>query len=226
MIAVAPGPGLARLFREAGCAAVVNGGPTMNPSVGQLLEAAQATGAAEVILLPNDKNIIVAAQQAARGVAAQQAAGGAAPGAPRLRVALTRSVPQGVAAALAFNPERPADDNLAAMQAALERVVTVEVTQAIRDARIGGVRAAAGQYLGLVDGQLQVAAATAEEALLAALAQAGLSPDKIVTLYWGEGATQAQAMAAQQALEDATPGLQVEVAQGGQPHYPYLASVE
>ncbi|MSQ17218.1 MAG: DAK2 domain-containing protein [Dehalococcoidia bacterium] len=217
MIAVAPGAGLARLFRENGCAAVINGGPTMNPSVGQLLEAAKATGASEVILLPNDKNIIVAAQQAA---------GGAGPGMPRLRVALTRSVPQGVAAALAFNPARSLEDNLAAIQEALGRVVTVEVTRAIRDARIGGVRAAVGQYIGLEDGQLQVAAATAEEALLAALAQAGLSADKIVTLYWGEGATEAQALAARRTLESQTPGLQVDVAEGGQPHYPYLASVE
>jgi dihydroxyacetone kinase-like predicted kinase len=214
LVAVAPGPGLARLFREAGCAAVVNGGPTMNPSVGQLLEAAQATGAAEVILLPNDKNIIVAAQQAA-------GASGV-----RLRVTPTRSVPQGVAAALAYNPEQSVEHNLQAMQEALGRVGTVEVTRAIRNASVGGVRAAAGQYIGLVDGTLRVAAQSAEAALLAALAQTGLTSEQVVTIYWGEGATEEQAMEAQRALEDQTPGLQVEVVPGGQPHYPYLASVE
>jgi len=214
LVAVAPGPGLARLFQEAGCAAVVNGGPTMNPSVGQLLEAARATGAEEVILLPNDKNIIVAAQQAI-----------GAPGL-NLRVAPTRSVPQGVAAALAFNPEEPAERNLAAMQQALESVTTVEVTRAIRDASIGGVTARAGQCIGLVDGVLRVAADTPNEALLAALAQAGLAADKVVTIYWGEGAAQAQAQEAAQALQARTPGLEVQVVPGGQPHYPYLASVE
>ena len=214
VVAVAPGEGLARLFRENGCAAVVSGGQTMNPSTLQLLEAAQVAGAGDVIILPNNKNIVAAAEQVA-GV-----------GNGRLHVIPSCTVPQGVAALLAFNPEEPLEQNLKAMREVLGTVTTVEVTQAVRATTVGGVKVSTGQYLGLLEEQLAAAGESPEMALRSALAQAGLSNDQVVTVYWGADTSQEQAEAVQHALEEQTPGIQVDLVYGGQPHYHYLASVE
>ena len=214
VVAVAPGEGLARLFRENGCAAVVSGGQTMNPSTLQLLEAAQVAGAWDVIILPNNKNIVAAAEQVA----------GVENG--RLHVVPSCTVPQGVAALLAFNPEEPLEQNLKAMREVLGTVTTVEVTQAVRATTVGGVKVSTGQYLGLLEEQLAAAEESPEMALRSALAQAGLSNDQVVTVYWGADTSQEQAEAVRHALEDQTPGIQVDLLYGGQPHYHYLASVE
>jgi dihydroxyacetone kinase-like predicted kinase len=188
----------------------------MNPSVRQILETAGRSGGEDIIVLPNNKNIIVAAEQAAR----------VASGGRRLHVVASRSVPQGIAALLAFNPEESLEHNLAAMRSALEQVVTVEVTRAVRETAVGDLAVPAGQFIALVDGQLNASGATAEGALFCALTQAGLAEDAVVTLYWGSGSTQQQAEAAANRLEGDNPGIEVEVVCGGQPHYPYLASVE
>ena len=214
VVAVAPGEGLARLFRENGCAAVVSGGQTMNPSTLQLLEAAQVAGAGDVIILPNNKNIVAAAEQVA----------GVENG--RLHVVPSCTVPQGVAALLAFNPEEPLEQNLKAMREVLGTVTTVEVTQAVRATTVGGVKVSTGQYLGLLEEQLAAAGESPEMALWSALAQAGLSNDQVVTVYWGADTSQEQAEAVRHALEEQTPGIQVDLVYGGQPHYHYLASVE
>jgi uncharacterized protein len=216
VVAVAPGEGLDRLFREAGCAAVISGGQTMNPSVQQIMAAVQQTGAAEVIVLPNNKNIVVAAEQAASN---------AGPG-RSLWVVPSRTVPQGVAAMLAFNAAEPLEPNLQRMRAALSEVATVEVTRAVRDVMVGDLSVVAGQYIGVVDGELRVTEATAEAALCAALDAVGLSPDSVVTLFWGAEATQELAENVAHGLGEERPGIQVDVVYGGQPHYPYLASVE
>ena len=195
---------------------MIRGGQTMNPSVGHIMGAVEESNAKEVVILPNNKNIIVAAEQAAQGET----------GGRTLKVIPTRSVPQGVAALLAFNPEESFERNLQTMEAAFADVVTIEVTQAIRDTDVGGVSVVTGQFIGLIDGELVVADKTAEAALLGALAKAPLSGDLVVTLYWGVDATQIGAEEVAVELEKQNPGLQVDVAHGGQHHYPYLASVE
>jgi hypothetical protein len=214
VVAVATGPGLARLFQENGAAQVVDGGQTMNPSVRQLLDAAEASGAGPVILLPNNENIVAAAGQAAAGANS------------RIHLVPSRTVPQGVAALLAFNPEESLERNLRAMREAVASVVTIEVTRAMRSTAIGGVRVSAGHYLGLRDGQLSATGETPEKALKTALAQVGLSKDQVVTLYRGADSQQEEAEAVRRQLEEETPGIQVDLVFGGQPHYPYLASVE
>ena len=214
--AVVPGDGLAQIFRQAGCASVIRGGQTMNPSVRQILEAAERSGGQDIIILPNNKNIVVAAEQAAH----------AAPGNRRLHVLATRSVPQGMAALLAFNSEESVEHNLAAMRSAMEAVVTVEVTRAVRDTSIGELPVPEGQFIALADGQLMASGGTAEVALRCVLAQVGLPDDPVVTLYWGNGSTQERAEAVAGELRKDYPGIQVEVVHGGQPHYPYLVSVE
>ncbi len=216
LVAVAPGDGLAQLFRDSGCAAVVSGGQTMNPSVAQLVNAAAAASSREVILLPNNKNVAITATQAAeRENDAQQ-----------LYVVPTRTVAQGVAAALAFNAQLPAAANLQAMQNAVAAVVSIEVTRAVRDTTLDGVAVAEGDYMGLVEGDLAVVQDTPEAALLSALSGVGITDDHIVTLYRGLDTAPEQAELIARQIEEQTPGIQVDLVYGGQPHYPYFAAVE
>ncbi len=185
----------------------------MNPSVQQIIDAAQATGANDVIVLPNNGNVILAAEQAA---AAE----------PTIHVVPTKSVPQGVTALLAFNPEAPWQENMESMTGSLDEVTSIEVATAVRGASIGGVEVLEGQYIGMLEGQLVVADDDPEQALLLTLNLAGLSGDAIVTIYCGELKTSDDAGLVTSGLEDAFPGIQVDLIEGGQPHYLYLASIE
>ncbi len=213
VVAVSQGEGLARLFQDAGCAAVVSGGQTMNPSVQEILHAAGAAGAGDTIVLPNNSNVVATAEQSAAAN-------------PGLHVVSSRSVPQGVAAILAFNPEEPLERNLEAMGRALEAVVTIEVTQAVRAATVEGKLVEAGQYIGLLEGELATSGESAETALKAALDRIVHSEEQIITLFQGEDASPALAGDLRRQLEEETPGIQVDLIYGGQPHYHYLASVE
>jgi hypothetical protein len=216
VVAVAPGEGLARLFREAGCAAVIRGGQTMNPSVRHILDAAESTGSGSIIVLPNNPNVVATAEQAA----SPSAEG------PSLQVVPSRSVPQGVAAILAFNPEESLERNLRAMGEALAAVASIEVTVAVRATTVGGLPVAAGQFISLLEGALVTSGDSPEAALEAALERVGLSSGQVVTLYWGQDTRPEAAEAVQRWLESRAPGIQVDLVDGGQPHYHYLASVE
>ena len=213
IVAVVSGDGLDGLFRDTGCSAVVSGGQTMNPSVQQLLDSADATRANSVILLPNNGNIVAVAQQAASRD-------------PRLHVVPSRSIPQGIAALLAFNSISSLEDNLEGMGRAIAEVTSVEVTTAVRDTTVNGFAVRQGQRLALTNGEIVAADDSPEKALLGALRQIGLASGSLVTLYLGEEANRSDAeeMAAQ--LEQETPEIQVDLIFGGQPHYHYLASVE
>ncbi len=212
VVAVAPGDGLAQTLRSLG-AVVVSGGPTMNPSARQLLEAIEAAPAQEVIVLPNDKNIVLTAEQAA-GMSGK-----------RVKVLHTVTVPQGIAALLAFGPSRDLEENARAMEEAAASVRTIEVTRSIRDVRIGDLQVKEGDYIALVDGELKVKAESAEAALRGALDTLDGS-EGLLTLYYGADVKEAQAQALAESLQQERHGLEVEVVYGGQPHYPYLASLE
>ena len=213
IVAVVSGEGLDGLFRDTGCSGVVTGGQTMNPSVQQLLDSADATGANSVILLPNNGNVVSVAQQAASRD-------------PRLHVVPSHSIPQGIAALLAFNSANPLADNLDAMSEAMPEVISVEVTTAVRDTTINGLAVLQGQCLALTDGEIVAADDSPEKALLGALRQIGPDSGSLVTVYLGQQANppDADEMAAQ--IRTETSDIQVEVIYGGQPHYHYLASVE
>ena len=185
----------------------------MNPSVQQILDAARDTGAGDVIVLPNNSNIILTAEQAA---AAE----------PSIHVVPTKSVPQGVAALLAFNPEAQWQENVEAMTAVLSEVASVEVTAAVRDVELNGVEVTEGQYIALLDDQLVTAVESPELALRFTLELAELSGDAIVSIYYGAGKTASDAQPVAAELEVAFPGIQVDLIEGGQPHHQYLASVE
>ena len=216
VVAVAAGPGLAALFRDAGCAAIIPGGQTLNPSAAEILAAAREAGVGDVIVLPNNDNVILTAEQAAA----------ADTGAIRLHVVPTRSMPQGTAAMVDFNPVLSAADNLAKMEAARRAVTTLEVAPAVRDSVVDGQAVAAGRFMAIKDGTLAALGDTAESALRDALPLCDVRDYSIVTLYRGADATADATAALQERLAAEYPGADVEVYAGGQPHYPYLVSVE
>jgi dihydroxyacetone kinase-like predicted kinase len=164
-------------------------------------------------VLPNNSNVVLAAEQAAEAEAF-------------LHVIPTKSVPQGVAAMFAFNPEGPWQENVAAMTAAISEIASVEVTAAVRGVKIGGIEVKEGQYIGLLEGKLVTAEESAQRALRTALDLAGLSGDAIVTIYFGAGCSPSDAQSVADALESDHPGIQVDIIDGGQPHHQFLASVE
>ena len=213
VVAVVNGSGLSQLFQDAGCTSIIGGGQTMNPSVGAILDAVATSGAEQTIVLPNNVNVVAAAEQAAEAN-------------PALHVVPTRSLPQGVSALLAFNPEESLEHNLSAMKDTLDAIVTIEVTQAVRDTTTNGTTVAAGQYIALQENELATWADTPEGALRSAMERTVRSKDQVITVFRGEDAEEESAEELRRQLEQATPGIQVDLVYGGQPHYPYLASVE
>ena len=226
VVAVAWGEGSVQLFQGLGCA-TIPGGQTMNPSTSEMLDAAKATGARDVIILPNNSNIVPAARQAA--VVAEGADQEA-----RLHVVPSRTLPQGVAAILAFNPEGELQGNLESMEQALATVKTIEVTRAVRQATLSGMAVSKGQYIGLLEGELVAAGESPYSALQQAFSKAAFGGEpqdqpvrhEILTLYWGSDMQEDQATAAAAQLQELIPGVAVEVVYGGQPHYHYIASLE
>jgi hypothetical protein len=213
-VAVASGDGLADVFRSVGCSQVVSGGPTMNPSTRDILDAIEACSTQDVVVLPNDKNIIMSAQQAAEMTE------------KRVRVVKSRSVPQGLAALLAVNPEHDLDENAEAMDEALPLVRTIEITHAVRSTSINGVRVQEGETIAIVDDKLTLSAATAEEAALGSLRDLVSAETSLITLYFGGGVREPVAAALAARLREELPGHEVEVVYGGQPHYQYIISLE
>jgi DAK2 domain fusion protein YloV len=214
VVAVAAGDGLARVFQSLGVGAVVQGGQTMNPSTQDLLDAVEKLPAERAILLPNNSNIILAAEQA-RSLSKKPVA-----------VIPTQFIPQGIAALFALNYQADFEANVAAMKGAMQEIETGEVTTATRTARINGVQVADGQFIGLHNGELRVTGATAEEVVQALLEQMGTAEREIITLYYGEGVSQADADALVELLHERWPDQEIEVVAGGQPHYRYIVSVE
>jgi uncharacterized protein len=214
VVAVSAGEGLGNVFYSLGATAVVEGGQTMNPSTAQILEAIEAALSEQVIVLPNNSNIMMAAQQAAE-VASKE-----------VRVVPTRTIPQGVAALLALDQDASLDENAEAMYASSRDVITGEVTWATRDVQLNGIDVSEGDAIGLLEDELVVDASSFEEAVRWLLAEAELEDRELVTLYYGEQVLSAQAEELAEALSELYPDLEVEVVDGGQPHYPYIISIE
>jgi len=213
VIAVAAGEGLQKVFRSLG-ARVVSGGQTMNPSVQDILNAVNSSGCKELLILPNNSNIILTAQHVQELTPHSVA------------VIPTKTAPQGIGALLAFNFQADMQTNQAAMEQAAHAVATIEVTQAVRDAEVDGLSVESGQFLGIADGRVVAAAASADEALVAALGSTPVGDMEIVTIYFGNNASLEQTGAVAARIREQHPGLAVEVVEGGQPHYPYVVSLE
>ncbi|MEA2662350.1 MAG: fatty acid kinase [Chloroflexota bacterium] len=212
VVAVVPGDGLARIATSLG-AQVVRGGATMNPSTEQLLDAVKRANARQVVVLPNDKNVVLAAEQAARLAEGID-----------VTVLPARNVAQGMAALASWDAAEPPDEALATMRDAAERAHAIEVTAAIRDAEVDGQRVRKGEHLALLDGRL-VAHAEDELTALVTAAQT-LTEAALFTLYVGAGVDVARRDAAAARLRAAFPGAEVEVVDGGQPHYPFIVAAE
>ena len=214
VVAVTPGDGLARVFQSLGVSAVVRGGQTMNPSTKDLLEATEHLLASQVVLLPNNGNVILAAEQA-RELSSKPIA-----------VIPCRTVPQGIAALLAINYQDDFETNVAAMTSAMTDIETGEITTATRSATINGVQVADGQIIGLHNGKLKVTGTKIEEVAQALLKEMNSADREIITLYYGEAVSQDDANALADLLQQNWPDQEIEVIAGGQPHYYYILSVE
>jgi DAK2 domain fusion protein YloV len=211
VVAVVPGEGFAAVARSLG-ASPLRGGPTMNPSTEELLAAITAANAKTVIVLPNDKNVILAAQQAAKVSSIA------------VHVVPTRNVAQGMAALVAFDPAKDPATNAKAMGEVADRAHGIEVTRAVRDATIDGERVKKGEAMALLDGRV-VAHGEDEETVLVDAAKR-LTDSEIFTLYGGADVDDARVQHAAQRLRAACPRVSVEVAHGGQPHYPFIVAAE
>ena len=214
LVAVVAGSGLVEVFRGLGVDGIVEGGQTMNPSTQDMLTAIESAPYDEVILLPNNGNVILAAKQV--------------PGLTKkkLHVLETRSVPQGVAAVVAFRGDKSGAENLAGMKAEAERVQTIEVTHAVRDTRSNGLKVKKGDVIGLINDKLEFAGSEYGEVVNKALSKLGPDEYELVTVYRGKDATDAELAKLESAIRSAYPGLAVEIQLGGQHHYPFILSVE
>nr|WP_283776608.1 DAK2 domain-containing protein [Streptococcus dysgalactiae] len=214
LIAVVAGEGLSEIFKAQGVDYVISGGQTMNPSTEDIVKAIEAVNAKQVIILPNNKNIFMAAQSAAEVVDIPAA------------VVETRTVPQGFTSLLAFDPSKSLEDNVADMSASLSDVVSGSVTLAVRDTTIDGLEIHENDFLGMVDGKIVVSNPDMEATLKAAFAKMIDEDSEIVTIFVGEEGDQDLAEELAEYLEETYEDVEVEIHQGDQPVYPYLMSVE
>jgi DAK2 domain fusion protein YloV len=214
VVAVAPGDGFTRIFHSLNVGAVVAGGQTMNPSIQDLVEAINGLPQDIVVVLPNNSNVILAAQQA------QQLTD------KTVKVIPTKTVPQGMAAMFAFNYALAVDDNIAAMQKAASNVTTAEITTAVRDATVNDVVVRAGQSIGLLDGKLVESGDNPDDVIASILERMDLDDHEIVTIYYGGESSAEAAEQVASKIGAAYPDIDVEVQSGGQPFYDYILSAE
>ncbi len=214
IIAVAAGEGIENLFKDMGVKSIISGGQTMNPSTNDILDAINKANADNVIILPNNKNIIMAANQAVE-VSEIPAA-----------VVETKYISQGLTAMLGYNPDGTLEDNKAAMVAEMANVTSGQVTVAVRDTTVDGLEIHKDHFMGIIDGKI-----VSEDADLVKetinMVNAMIDEDKeLVTLIFGEETDQATAELIAEAVEEANEDIEVEIVDGGQPVYHFLASVE
>jgi hypothetical protein len=214
IVAVVAGEGLSGVFASLGATAIVPGGQTMNPSTKDLLQAVEMVASEKVIILPNNKNIVLTAGQVQSLTK------------KTVKVVPAKTIPQGVAVLLAFDYEADLETNVQSMEGALSAVKSIEVTRAIRSTRLGGFDIKKRQAIGFLDGDLVAVSDKPEDALSEVLARVNLGKAEVITIYYGADTTPAEAEQLEAAAREKYPELQVEVIQGGQPHYNYIVSVE
>ena len=214
VVVVSPGAGISRIFASLGVAAVVAGGQSMNPSTQDILSSFENLPTDKVIILPNNKNIILAANQA-KAVTVKKVA-----------VVPTRTVPQGLTAMLSLIPGGDLDAIAEKMTKAMSTVKTGEITIATRTVEIDGVSVKDGQVIALLDGKLALAAETVEQGVMDLLEKADAAGQELVTLFYGEGMPHAEANRIADLIRRKYSSLEIEVQEGGQPHYQFIISIE
>ncbi|WLV26008.1 DAK2 domain-containing protein [Aciduricibacillus chroicocephali] len=213
VIAIAMGNGISNLFENLG-ANVIQGGQTMNPSTQDIAEAIAGANAEQVIILPNNKNIVMAAEQAAE--LAELPA----------KVVPAKTIPQGISAMLAFNPDMEIERNVEMMSAAAAHVKTGQVTHAVRDTTIEGLQIKSGQFMGIADGSIKTSADSCQDAAEQLLHMLITEDDEILTIIFGEGTTLEGAEKLARTAEELNSDIEVEIHEGNQPIYSYIFAVE
>ena len=214
VVAVAEGPGIEAAFRSIGVTQLIEGGQTMNPSAGEILKAIGACPQDHVIVLPNNSNVIAAAEQAA--AEADKA----------VAVVPSKSIPQGMAAVLALNSDLSFDENVGSMSRATTSVRSAEVTRSVRATVISGRKIRAGQAIGIIEGDLTVVSTNVAQAVHDSITEMNPTRSSLLTVYSGADVRQHEAEALVQELRERHPDLEVELVPGGQRHYSYLLSLE
>jgi len=214
VVAVVAGDGLQEVFRSLGVSTIIPGGQTMNPSCLDILEAIESLPSEKVIILPNNKNIIPAAHQAAELTDKY------------VSVLPTRSIPQGLSAMVSFNSEVGLDENIENMSGFQEHVNCVEITSAIRDATVNGLEIQQGEFIGIVDGEVLYAEKTIVETVFKSLGSVNARNAGIITVFYGDLVEGKLADNLGDSIRKKYPDVDVEIIRGGQPHYPYIISVE
>jgi hypothetical protein len=214
VIAVSPGAGISRVFASLGAAGIVEGGQTMNPSTQEIIHAFENLPTDKIIVLPNNKNIILTARAAAELTV------------KKVAVIPSRSVPQGLAAMMRLVPDGDFDSVVAEMNAALDDVETGEITIATRSVEIDGVQVQEGQVIALLNGKLVLAASSLEEACLGLLAKAHADHFELITMFYGDNIPKAEVFRIADKVRAMYPAQEVEVQEGCQPHYPFIIAIE
>ncbi|MQC82603.1 MAG: DAK2 domain-containing protein [Chloroflexi bacterium] len=214
LVAIVAGAGLGAAFRDLGAGVVIELDGTTKASAGEILAAARRAGRDHAIILPNDRDILMAAETAAR-----EAEG-------FLTAIPSANVAAGLAAAIYFRPGGAVDDLVDQMTSALADVICIEVSTAVRDATVDGIAVRSGDAIALVDGRMQHTAPTHDDALIEALASGVAEGASLITVYLGADAAAETGARIEQLIAELFPAIEVEVLPGGQPHYVYIASVE
>jgi len=214
VVAVSPGMGIARVFASLGVAGIVEGGQTMNPSTQDILEAFENLPTDQIVILPNNKNIILAAKAAAELTV------------KKVTVVPSRTVPEGLSAMLRLAPEGDFDSVVSEMNRAIDEVQTGEITTAVRDAEIDGLKVKEGEIIAMLNRKLVYASHSLEKACLGLLEKANASDYELITLFYGADVTKHDAYHIAQSIGEVYQNLEVEVQDGGQPHYHFILSIE
>jgi DAK2 domain fusion protein YloV len=214
MIAIANGPGFEEIFKSIGIDYVVKGGQSMNPSTYDIVKAINKIESENIIILPNNKNIILTANQAKK-IAKKN-----------VSVIPTRSMPQGISAALSFNSDLDLDENVDNMNKAMDLIKTGEVTKAVRDANLYVGEIKKGAYIGLGDGKVMVIAESLNDAVIDLVRDLIKGGEEVITFYFGDGVTQENNKEIQSRILELYPGMEIEFHNGGQPFYPYIFAIE
>jgi len=213
-IAVVAGDGLTEVFSSLGVTTIIPGGQTMNPSTKEIFQAVEEAPSDKVIILPNNKNIILTAEQVK-------------PLTKKLvEIIPTETIPQGVAALLSFDYEADMQTNVQKMKQSLGTVKTIEICRAVRATQINGLKIKKKQIISLLDNELVTAGNNTIDVLLSTLAKINLKKNEILTLYYGADTPHAEAEKAAATLREKYPHLQVEIIKGNQPHYNFIVSIE
>lgn len=213
-VAVVAGDGLTEVFSSLGVTTIVHGGQTMNPSTKDIYTAVEEAPSDKVIILPNNKNIILTAEQVKPLTK------------KTIEIIPTETIPQGIAALLAFDYEADIQTNADLMKRAYNTVKTIEICRAVRATQINGLKIKKKQIISLLDNELVTAGNNTIDVLLSTLAKVNLKKNEILTLYYGADTQLAEAEKTANTIRDKYPHLQVEIIKGDQPHYSYIVSIE